>query len=1028
MIKLTAYLSVSIFILFQMGQIRAQENYWEQNHHVPIPANAAALFKPMEKPVGTSTGIPPINIPIYNCSYRGYNLPITLNYHAGGIRVEELAGSTGLAWSLSAGGMITRIQNGVPDEVYLNQQYKPSQYQSYTATYLYDYLNGNQDYEPDYFLFSINGVSGKFVFNEAEHAFVTDKNLNMKVSYVMGVSGFEFDITDSKGYVFQFRSNSYNPLRTWYLECIKDMNGIVLMSFKYTSWNYDITTRSFSSIPTAISGDPCTTADNWAYENIYNEGTVDYHLWKIIVGSDTVVFNLTGREDIVEARKISSIEVKDRNNILHKKYKFNYDYFYNGGTKRLMLKDFSEQSVNGSDSLTYTFTYDAGYQLPGRLSYDTDYWGYYNGAANTSPIPNGIYTYYDGYSTQTKGIGDKGDRRANVEYGKANTLTRITYPSGGYREFEYEGNDFLYSTEDYNGHLYPDADDCFNNSFDTTEFDLYNDVQYGRDFTVNATNGYSLFYFNLEGVGAYDEHTVRIKQYGSVKAEISGEYSGYFTLPNGTYTLEFSFNTFAYFTAIYCYWDDLNLTSNTIDRHGKTFRKANQNAGGVRIKKITDYDPLTGKSYYTRFKYFWPDDTALTSGMLISYPKMIYKGTCLEKGCRTTRIASHSAYPLNSDQGSYVFYPYVRVIEDGNGYMDNIFQFQFDYDQSGHEFPILPNQDNSYHRGQLLSTKYYTQSGTLIQEDFTEYINGIDDNYEPGVYSLSVKLSIWDVDNWQYCSDQFVNPLVSPPLPAVERSVVYGANGQSNETKTFYNYYTAIGATALYKKSVVESNGDSTITWYRYPFNNTADFKLPLTGGEQAMKDTLKSLNLIEPIETATYRKKGNDSVFIEATKVSYGTFAYGKRLPATIKRYSSMADSIVINISAYDVYGNVQENYKSNDIKEVILWGYNGKYIVAKVFGSDLSTVQAMVNNSVLQNPSNEAALRTELNNIRNGLAGSKAQATTYTYVPTIGVSSVTDPNGNTLYYEYDQHGWLTRIRDKNNHIVKKFINNVTQ
>jgi YD repeat-containing protein len=665
--------------------------------------------------------------------------------------------------------------------------------------------------------------------------------------------------------------------------------------------------------------------------------------------------------------------------------------------------------------------------LPGRLSYDTDYWGYYNGASNTSDIPNGIYTYNDGVSpTATLGIGNMGDRRANFTYGKANTLIRITYPSGGYREFEYEGNDYLYSTEDYNGHLFPDADDCAHNSFDTTVFDLYNDVQYSRGFTINSTNGYSLFYFNLDGGSSYN--TVRIKQLGSVIAEISDEYSGYFTLQNGVYTLEFIYNTLDYINAIYCYWDDLNLTSNTIDRHGKTFRKANQNAGGLRIKKISDYDPLTNKNHYTRFKYYIPEDTTLTGGMLISYPKMLYNGTCADKGCHIVRIASQSAYPLSSDQGSYVFYPNVRVIEDDNGYTDNTFQFQFNFDRSASEFPILSNQDNSEHRGQLLCRRYYSQNGTLIKKDTTEYISGLDENYEPGVYSLSVKLSIWDMDNWFYCSDQFINAVESPPMPAVEQTIVYGPAGQSNQTKTLYNYYTAIGATRLYKKSVIESDGDTTITYYRYPFNSNDEFKLTLTGSEQAMKDTLRTLNLIEPIETVTYRKKGNDSFFVAGTKVSYSTFFSNKRQPALIKQYSSLTDSIVINISAYDGYGNVLEQYKGNNIKSVILWGYSGKYIVAQVTGSNLSTVQSMVDNSILQNPSNDAVLRTELNKIRVGLAGSQALVTTYTYIPETGVSSVTDTNGITVYYEYDQHGRPTSIRDKDNRIVKKFTYSVTQ
>lgn len=53
------------------------------------------------------------------------------------------------------------------------------------------------------------------------------------------------------------------------------------------------------------------------------------------------------------------------------------------------------------------------------------------------------------------------------------------------------------------------------------------------------------------------------------------------------------------------------------------------------------------------------------------------------------------------------------------------------------------------------------------------------------------------------------------------------------------------------------------------------------------------------------------------------------------------------------------------------------------------------------------------------------KSLMTTYTYDPLIGKTSETDPNGRTLFYEYDGLGRLSLVRDEKRHILKKYCYN---
>src|SRR6187399_2089539 len=105
-----------VYLLIVMNEITGQPVDPLNNAIVPPSPTAAALARYGQVPVSLSSGIPEITIPLFEIKDHELYLPVTLSYHASGIKVEEIASWVGLGWSLNAGGVVTRNVMGLPDE------------------------------------------------------------------------------------------------------------------------------------------------------------------------------------------------------------------------------------------------------------------------------------------------------------------------------------------------------------------------------------------------------------------------------------------------------------------------------------------------------------------------------------------------------------------------------------------------------------------------------------------------------------------------------------------------------------------------------------------------------------------------------------------------------------------------------------------------------------------------------------------------------------------------------------------------
>ncbi len=94
------------------------QNYLKAlNSYVAVAPESGQLMRAIDFPVNLFTGTANVALPIYNVRGIGLSVPISLSYSgAGGIRIDEIAPETGLGWSLSLGGEITREIRGTADE------------------------------------------------------------------------------------------------------------------------------------------------------------------------------------------------------------------------------------------------------------------------------------------------------------------------------------------------------------------------------------------------------------------------------------------------------------------------------------------------------------------------------------------------------------------------------------------------------------------------------------------------------------------------------------------------------------------------------------------------------------------------------------------------------------------------------------------------------------------------------------------------------------------------------------------------
>jgi hypothetical protein len=454
---------------------------------LPTSPQAASIAKYGNYDVNMYTGLPNISIPLYEIQVGELKVPITLSYHASGIKVTDLASWVGLGWTLSAGGSINRKVMGRPDELpggYLTgsnpvkQESNIDQLSASDLNYLKNVVTGYYDVEPDIYSYSMPGKGGKFLFNQpSNYAPIIMPYDPIKISRTqIGSATQIFSITDESGIQYKFDTYEWtqsgspgivsnDAASTWLLTNMISGNKQDTIVFTYAPYNGSGATDSYNNETFIISDNASNAISPPVYlgdlGNTYLSIVYTTTTWQlnneIRFRNGKLVFEQSTdfRQDVGSGsdapKRLNAIKVYsfDNTNATYKLIRiirFYHSYFISSidQSKRLKLDSLAITNLVETEGLKYRFEYNTSQSLPNRASLSKDYWGYFNNAANNSLIPRMQISYVDMAGTTTIWIGSNvlNGREPNPDYMQAYMLNKITHPTNGYTQFEYETNQY----------------------------------------------------------------------------------------------------------------------------------------------------------------------------------------------------------------------------------------------------------------------------------------------------------------------------------------------------------------------------------------------------------------------------------------------------------------------------------------------------------------------------------------------------------------------------------------------------------
>ncbi len=1051
----------------------------------PASPEASNLGRFGEVPVNSAIGMASFSIPIHAIKEQGFTLPVSINYRHNGLVVDQIPGHLGMGWGLSAGGMITRQVKGRPDEdpsgyigdgmtgankvlPYVNGLLDPTERNEME----YSVDEGLIDTQPDKFIVSIGNLNATFYFDENRETFIIpDKPylievINNDYSFSSGIK-----ITDDVGIEYYFQELEetkrippvslnevptallYGYISGWKISEIKLTNNRSIY-FSYDNQVHFQRTKSQSfkqrKVGTCGSGTLGTVTRDYEVESkIINE--ITFPKGKIVFNNTIVSVGSSNNTNMNKYLSyLNMIELKNTSNEVISTFNLEYDNITK--TRKLL----TDVKVNNDTNNSYTLEYEG--VPPDDIHWaKQDFWGYYN----SNP---------ENYLINDQNVSDiYGNRAPDFSKSVLGSLKKITYPTKGYSEIIYESNT-----------INPDSSeipyDCQSATTNTPIFkeahlnwiEQNNGSNYHSNQATFIIDDYQFVDLNLKVEKMTDPFEPGVSDgsiYGRVKARVEktsgkewpcqdedcygtvvpphfptklgcegasvvigspthhepGEetYSSRVKLDPGEYTLFVEAENFgvAYdvgdilraMATVRVYEDDGNPPPLSVEVGGTRVSQIkscpDSNPNNCIVKEYV-YETEDGESLGSLFR-----KRNITTYEMSTTETVGGNGTCWGNWIINS---SSSNVPLSFFMGSHVFYNNVIEKLNSNGLSQgyNSKNYSFYLPQQYYSFPYLAADHIEFKNGKLLKEKIYSNLDNLIAENNYEYQfsaplnNPLKKLYFLAIQAISVNYTtqggggkvfmnnVIDIDNKFEC-----DWLASTTQKRWE-------DGNLIENTTTNSYTNPQGH--IKESQILDSAGDSQKTEYTYPYEiNTGVYY---------------TLNDKNRLSTPVITKQYENTNLLSTQKMVYrdwGSSIIAPEFIQTAKSGNSLEDRLIYY--GYDTKGNPREVSKADGTRIVYVMGYDHALPVAKIENATLSDIDQSDLSAIYtaSDTGTENDLLNALTNLRNALPN--AQVTTYTYEPLIGVSTITDPGGYLVSYQYDEHNRLKYVKDKDGNVLSE-------